>query len=146
MSPIIQTHNPKDIYPKVTYSHVVTVDAPARMIYTAGQVGRDSTGHIPEVYEEQVKLAYQNLGHCLAAVNASPKDIVKLTYYVVSYDPNRRAHVEITEDFLDGHRPGITLVPVQQLAAPGFFFEVEAVAAVKPDRQSVIDRSKINSD
>lgn len=146
MWPLIQTHNPKDCYSQVTYSHVVTVDGPAKWIYTAGQVGRDSTGHIPEPYEEQVKLAYQNLGHCLAAANASPKDIVKLTYYVVNYDPNRRAHVKITEEFLDGHCPGITLVPVQQLAAPGFLFEVEAVAAIEPGRQVVNDKSKSNSD
>jgi monoamine oxidase len=146
MSSPIQTQNPKESYPKATYSHVVTVDAPARLIYTAGQVGRDNTGFIPESYEEQVKLAYQNLGHCLAAVNASPKDIVKLTYYVVNYDPNRPAHIEITEDFLDGHRPGITLVPVQQLAAPGFLFEVEAVAAIEPDRQPTDNKSKRSSD
>jgi monoamine oxidase len=146
MSPIIQTHNPKESYPKVTYSHVVTVDAPAKLIYTAGQVGRDSTGYIPASYEEQVKLAYQNLGHCLAAVNASPKDIVKLSYYIVNYYPNRRVHAEITEDFLDGHHPGITLIPVQQLAAPEFLFEVEAVAAIEPNRQPINDKSKSSSD
>ncbi|OJJ45274.1 hypothetical protein ASPZODRAFT_143917 [Penicilliopsis zonata CBS 506.65] len=126
----VTTHNPPDSFP-TSYSHVVTVDGPARLIYTAGQVGRDSNGQFAMGFENQVRLAYENLGRCLESVNASPRDIVKLTWYIANYDPLQRAHVAINEAFLGGHRPAITLVPVPQLASPQMLFEVEAVAAIR---------------
>lgn len=38
-------------------------------------------------YIEQVELALANVGKCLAAVGAMTRDIVKVTHYIVDYDP-----------------------------------------------------------
>jgi monoamine oxidase len=46
------------------YSPLATVQGPVRLIYTAGQVGRDRNGVAAKSYEEQVRLAFQNLKKC----------------------------------------------------------------------------------
>lgn len=66
----------------------------------------------------------------MKAAGATPRDIVKLTYFVVDYDAEKRIHARVMEEFLGGHRPTSTLVEVKGLARKGWLFEVEAVAAV----------------
>lgn len=72
-----------------------------------------------------------NISHCLEAAGAGVKDILKLTYYIVNYDPNNRPHAALIFEWLEGHRPATALVPVPKLANPKFLFEIEAVAAVR---------------
>jgi len=113
------------------YSPVSTTRGPVKFIYTAGQVGRDKTGVVPDTYEEEVELAFQNLGDCLLAAGATASDIVKVTYYIVNYSPKNRYHAQVLLKFMNGHRPPSTLVPVSALAAPEYHFEIEAVAAIR---------------
>ena len=47
---------------------------------TAGQVGADERGVVPQDIEEQIRLAFTNLRKCLESVGASVTDIVKLVY------------------------------------------------------------------
>lgn len=49
----------------------------------------------------------------------------------MNYDPEKRYHAQVLLEFLQGHRPPSTLVPVTALAKPEFLFEIEAVAAVR---------------
>ncbi|KAL4928143.1 uncharacterized protein BDV17DRAFT_298687 [Aspergillus undulatus] len=84
-----------------------------QIIYIAGQPGSTKGGIAPADYESQIHLALLNLRKILIVAGASIKHILKLTLYV----------------FLAGHRPAITLVPVQQLAVPGWLFEADAVVA-----------------
>lgn len=58
------------------------------------------------------------------------KDILKLTYYIVDYDHTNTRHRPALLKFLDGHRPGSTLIPVPKLAGPEIIFEIEAIAAI----------------
>jgi monoamine oxidase len=113
------------------YSPVATAQGPVKLIYTAGQVGRDKNGVVPDTYKKEVELAFQNLGDCLLAAGATPSDIVKVTYYIVNYSPKNRYHAQVLLKFLNGHRPPSTLVPVTALAVPEFHFEIEAVAAIR---------------
>lgn len=113
-----------------TFSHVSTSTGPSRIITTAGQVGADENGVVPKSSEAQIELAFINLRRCLEAAGASVNDILKLTYYIVNYDPNNRRHFKPLVKFLGGHRPATTLVAVPALAKPEFLFEVEAIAAV----------------
>lgn len=103
---------------------------PSRLVTIAGQVGADKNGAVPKDPEEQINLAFANLKRCLEATGASVKDILKLVYYVVGYDPKRRHYRQPLLAFLDGHRPATTLVPVPMLANPEFCFEVEAYVSV----------------
>lgn len=93
-------------------------------------MGVDEHGRTPEDIRQQVAVAYASLQRCLEAAGATVKDIIKLVYYIVDYDPNNRKHVEPLVAFLKGHRPATTLVPVPCLARPHFKFEVEAYVAI----------------
>lgn len=112
------------------YSHILSAPAGHRLLVFAGQVGRDVHGNTPTDFVEQVELAYQNLSQCLQAAGAKVTDIMKLTYYIVNYDPANRLHREPTQKFLQGHLPAATLIPLHALASPEFLFEVECMAAI----------------
>jgi monoamine oxidase len=132
MAPHVSTLDPsymKDCAPY--YSPVSTAQGPVKLIYTAGQVGRDKNGVVPDTYEKEVELAFQNLGDCLLAAGAYPSDILKVTYYIVNYSPKNRYHAQVLLKFMNGHRPPSTLIPVTALAVPEYHFEIEAVAAVR---------------
>jgi len=78
--------NPSTVAPSGPFSHGLLIPAGYNIIYTAGQIGTsDPEGTVPESYEEQVACAVKNLGLVLAEAGATPKDIIKLTYYIVDY-------------------------------------------------------------
>jgi monoamine oxidase len=132
MAPHVRTLDPSALADcRPHYSPPATVQGPVQLIYTAGQVGRDKNGQVASSYEEQVHLAFQNLQECLVAAGATPADIVKLTYYIVDYSPSNRYHAKVLLQFLNGHRPPATLIPITHLARPEYKFEIEAVAAIR---------------
>jgi len=61
--------------------------------------------------DEQVKLALDNLRQCLASAGAGPKDVLKITHYIVDYDCNRRKWTRHFVDFFGGEMLTSTLVP-----------------------------------
>ncbi|KAJ6445382.1 Amidase [Purpureocillium lavendulum] len=124
----IDPHNLFDSRP--TFSHVAVSAPGSRVVMTAGQVGADVNGKVPGNVEEQIRLAFANLTRCLESVGAHVTDIVKLVYYIVDYDHTKRNHAKPLLDFLGGHRPATTLVPVPKLARPEFLFEVEAYVSL----------------
>lgn len=78
--------NPTAVAPSGPFSHGLIIPAGHDIIITAGQIGTsDPQGTIPESYEEQVAAAVKNLELVLAEAGATPKDIIKLTYYIVDY-------------------------------------------------------------
>ncbi|KAL4814640.1 hypothetical protein BDW67DRAFT_186439 [Aspergillus spinulosporus] len=113
------------------YAPATMAPANSQVIHVAGQAGMTKDGTVPTDYESQIHLALLNLRKILILSGASVKDILKLTLYIVNYDPESRVHTRHLQRFLAGHRPAITLVPVAQLAAPAWLFEVDAVA-VRP--------------
>ncbi|KIW93302.1 uncharacterized protein Z519_05907 [Cladophialophora bantiana CBS 173.52] len=130
-----QLINPSDVPPpRPTYSHVqcTPLSSTSTLVTIAGQIGVDiSTGTAPEDFIAQVEIALSNLGKCLAAAGATPKDIVKMTQFVVNLETSdNAARSEAYCKFLGGHRPPSTLVGVAALAAPNWLYEVEAMAIV----------------
>ncbi|KAF9883373.1 hypothetical protein FE257_003540 [Aspergillus nanangensis] len=111
------------------YAPATVAPANTQMMHIAGQPGSTKSGLVPPDYESQIHLALLNLRKILIVAGAAVRDIVKLTVYIVNYDPTRRLHTRHLQKFLAGHRPAMTLVPVTQLAAPGWLFEVDAVVA-----------------
>jgi monoamine oxidase len=122
---------------KPLFSHVTTASGDMKVVYVAGQVGMDENGKVADTYEGQVRQTVKNIGTCLAAAGATVKDIVKVNYYIVNYDPDNRPHVPIVLDFYNGHRPATMLVPVPCLAKPEFLFEMDATAVIPRNRASV---------
>ncbi|KAH8173609.1 endoribonuclease l-PSP domain-containing protein [Sarocladium implicatum] len=140
MASLNQIINPTHLAPAGPFSHSLIIPAGHNIIFTAGQIGTiDRDGTIPDSYEEQVEAAISNLRDVLAASGARPSDIVKLTYFIADYDVNRRlVHINALQKLLAGHKPATSLVGVPRLANPKIKFEIEAVAAVKPEAPSAL--------
>jgi len=114
------------------YSHVVSLPAAARLVWTAGQVPIAADGTVAPAgdWEAQTRLTFQNVGHALTAGGAGWADVVKLTFFVVDLDglPVIRA---VRDEFVDVERPPTSsLVEVAGLIRPELLLEVEAVACV----------------
>jgi enamine deaminase RidA (YjgF/YER057c/UK114 family) len=83
--------------------------------------GRDGLG-------AQARQAFANLGHALAAADASFADVVKLNYYLtdITMLPAVRA---VRDEHIDTARPPTsTAVQVTALFRPEFLIEIEAWA------------------
>lgn len=120
----VDLHNTSAAY----YAPATVTTSNARLVHISGQPGSASgSGHVPSDYESQIHLALLNLRQVITAAGATIQSIVKLTLFIVNYDPNLRQHTRHIQKFLQGHRPAITLIPVTQLAVPSWLFEVDAV-------------------
>jgi monoamine oxidase len=136
----VETLDPHGLFDsRPTFSHVATTTGPSRIVITAGEVGADSNGKVPADYDEQIALAFKNLRRSLEAAGASVTNIMHVTYYIVNYDLYGRRYFKYLSEFLDGHRPATTLIPVSALAKPEFLFEIEAYAAVSQSPTQKVD-------
>jgi enamine deaminase RidA (YjgF/YER057c/UK114 family) len=112
------------------YSHVVSVPTSARLVYTSGQVGMRPDGTVPEGWDDQTRLTFENVGHALRSAGADWPDVFKLTYYVTSTEHLLRIRA-IRDEFVDtANPPTSSLVQVAGLFRPDVLIEVEAIAAV----------------
>ncbi|MBV6320488.1 RidA family protein [Duganella violaceipulchra] len=126
--------NPPGLYdPRPNgYSHVVVAEAPARIIYIAGQGGESIDGVLSESFEAQVQQALANLQTALAAADAKLTDVAKVTALIVDHN---EARLGIFSSALramwgDHPAPACTLIPVPRLALDGMLFEIEATAVI----------------
>jgi enamine deaminase RidA (YjgF/YER057c/UK114 family) len=112
----------------------VVVATGTRTIYTAGQVSIDEGGATVGAGDlaAQATQAMRNVGLALAAAGASYADIVKITTYVVNYQPEQRVVIGKARApfFANRTPPASTLVGVSALALPEWLVEIEAVAVV----------------
>ena len=119
--------SPSDLSTPMGYSHVVGLPA-GRLVLTSGQVAMDTDGTVPEGWEAQTRLVFENLGRALAAQGAGWPDVVKLTYFVTSVDEITTVR-SVRDEFVDTERPpASSLVQVAGLFRPELLVEVEAVA------------------
>ena len=123
-----QARNPETIHAPVgRYVHQIEVSGEGRMLFMAGQVGKELDGTVPADPVDQLDVALQNVLNSLAAASFEVTDLVKITTYVVGdIDAARRR--EVIERRLGDHIPTSTLVYVSKLAAPEYLVEVDAWA------------------
>ncbi|SMR41499.1 unnamed protein product [Zymoseptoria tritici ST99CH_1A5] len=133
------TLNPYNTRSSPFYCLVTHTTGPASIITVAGQIGARPDGSVPGDPVEQVEQALRNLKRCLEAAGAGVEDILRLTYYIVDYDHKNPRHRQPLLEFLGDHRPASTLIPIQQLAAPQFLFEIEATAAIPQHGPETVD-------
>lgn len=115
-----------------SYSHVVRARGDWT-VYVAGQVALDADGSLVAEGDRlgQLERALANVETALAAARAGLADVVRLTIYVVGWDPALRPGLIERLHRTFGDRPLTkTLVGVQALALPGFLVEVDVVAVV----------------
>ena len=125
----IRLSNPDGVHtPGSRYSHAALVEGPARRLLVSGQVGLTPDGHLDHDAEAQIGQALANLGAILAAHGMGPRNVAKVTVFLVDRElvPLWR---EARDAFFDGHAPASTLLLVAGLANPRFLVEIEAEAA-----------------
>lgn len=115
MSGQLKITNPDTIAPpRPTYSHVSSfpVTGPCRIISIADQAGIDKNYElVASDLDSQVKAALENLQSCLESVGAGPKDVIRVTHYIVGYYGKDRAWSRHFVDYFQENPPPETLVP-----------------------------------
>jgi enamine deaminase RidA (YjgF/YER057c/UK114 family) len=125
--------NPPTLSKPPTYSHVVEITGPGRIIYIAGQLGLDPSGKLvgaPGDFRAQTRQTFENLKLALAAVGATFDQVVKLNNYLT--DISHLAILrEVRDEFINtATPPASTTLQISRLALERALIEVEAVAAL----------------
>jgi enamine deaminase RidA (YjgF/YER057c/UK114 family) len=127
--------NPDTLFRLPAFSQIVVAPA-GRLAFIAGQGPFDPAFQLVggDDLKAQTVQAFRNLKAALAAVGASPADVVSSTFYVVDLD------AEKTDRFVAGMNAALdgqpfppnasTLVGVTRLGHPAMKVEISAVAAI----------------
>jgi len=127
---MLKTRNPSTVAaPQALYSHSVEVPPNARWLYLAGQVGVRPDGSVPETFEEQHEVIWQNTLAILADAGMGPENIVRLNVYSTDPDGLKFLRPHREKYLKPGHVPASTWVVVSRLAQPKWVVEMETIAA-----------------
>jgi enamine deaminase RidA (YjgF/YER057c/UK114 family) len=113
-------------------SHV-SVATGTRLVHVAGQPGTGADGAVvPGGLAAQMEQALDNVALALAAAGARPEDVVKTTFYVTAWGPERLEPL-VQGAFAARGRHAfpdtpVTLIGVDRLFTPDMEIEVEVVA------------------
>jgi len=132
-TPHLRFVQPDTIFKTPTYTHVVEVTGPGRLIYTSGEQGRDPDGTFPPDIRGQSVRAFENIKAALAAVGANFDHVVKLNVYMIDLHKNQPVFSDVKQQYVNKLAPpASTTVGVPALTREGALVEVEAVAALPP--------------
>ncbi|WP_432574450.1 RidA family protein [Kineococcus sp. SYSU DK005] len=133
----VQRFSPDGLMQPVPYHHVAVATG-TRHVHVAGQIARDGSGRAqaPGDLAGQVAHALRGAGAGLRAAGAGFGDVVRLTFYVTDWSPEKiepfLAGVERVAEELDLPRPlpPASLIGVSHLFEPDVLVEVEATAVL----------------
>ena len=100
-------------------------------LFTAGQIGISDGALVEGGVEAQTRQVFANLRTVLATADASLRDVVKATVFLVDIDDYAAVNKIYSESF-DGHRPARSAVAVSSLPL-GAQVEIEVIAARPAD-------------
>lgn len=134
--PEIKFHDAPGMPDPGFYSLAVSLNQASRFIFTSGIIAQRPDGSFPDSLEEQVKAVYSNLKEVLKKSGATPRDVIKVTWYPVDWSLEQgetliKSFLDfITDEYGTTYRPITTLIPVTKLAMPDAKIEIEVVAAI----------------
>jgi enamine deaminase RidA (YjgF/YER057c/UK114 family) len=112
-----------------------TVVRDGMMVYVSGQVALDGEGRIVGEGDlrAQAAQAFANLEHALRIAGAIPREVLRLTIYVVDLEPGDLDVIrEAGGAFIPAQNPPAgTVVGVARLPRPGLRIAVDATARVR---------------
>jgi enamine deaminase RidA (YjgF/YER057c/UK114 family) len=126
--------NPETSFKNPGFTHAVEVIGPGRLLYIAGQQGRDVNNKIvgaPGDFHAQAEQAFLNIKGALNAAGGGFEHVVKLTHYFMDL----KAHFKMIRDFrlkyFDPARmPASTMIQVGALTDDAALYEVDVVAVL----------------
>jgi enamine deaminase RidA (YjgF/YER057c/UK114 family) len=126
---MLKQYIPKTVAPPFSrYSHGVEVPDNARWLHVSGQVGVSPEGKVLDGAEAQIEQAWRNVLSVLEAAGMAPRDLVKVTTYLIDRADLPKARA-VRDRMLQGAEPASTLIFVSGLASPEWQVEIEAIAA-----------------
>jgi len=131
----VRRANPPGMASPATYSQVVEVNGPHRIIFLAGQTGQDANGKVVAGgIRGQATRIMENIKTALASVGGSFEHIVKLNSYMLDIDRDGPAYREVRASYFSDKSalPASTLLQVSRLANPDYLLEVEVMAILPP--------------
>ena len=110
----------------------VSRTGPGRSIHVAGTYAWDADCKLVEPSDMggQVATALENIRRSLAAVGATPSDVVRVKSYVTDMAAFQREGVEAFRRFWGSAPPTSTCVEIVRLGAPGALIEIEVYAEI----------------
>jgi enamine deaminase RidA (YjgF/YER057c/UK114 family) len=117
------------VEPNEGFSQAVIIEANGtKTIYISGQIGNGPT------LERQTISTFQNLEKQLFNCKATFKDVVKMTTYIVNFNPENDLPIyrKVRKEFLgEENYPASTLVGVTILGKREWLIEIEAIAVIE---------------
>ncbi|MCV7356229.1 RidA family protein [Mycolicibacterium fluoranthenivorans] len=131
----VHMFSPQGLLQPVPYHHVA-VGTGTRHVHVSGQIARlaDGTPVAPGDLAGQVAQALRNTATALAGAGAGFGDVVRLTFYVTQWVPERMdafmagVNLVATDIGLPSPIPPASLIGVEALFEPDVLVEVEATA------------------
>jgi enamine deaminase RidA (YjgF/YER057c/UK114 family) len=109
------------------------VRARGDVIFVGGMIGQDKEGRFAEGFVAQAKQALANVAAVLAEAGASPRHIVRLTWYVRDMDEylaDLKALGAAYREIMGRHFPAMAVVEVSRLVEAEARLEIEATAVL----------------
>jgi enamine deaminase RidA (YjgF/YER057c/UK114 family) len=127
---------PSGLGPVSGYSHAVA--GSGRLVVVSGQLPVDEDGNVVDESDglAQARQVFANIGRALAAAGATPKDVIRLGFYLTDL-ADLPAVRKARDEFLgDGPLPASSLVQVAGLILPEVRIEIDAQAMTGARRRA----------
>lgn len=130
------THiNPDSLFKLDGFAQMSVPPAGKRLAYIAGQTALDANFQLQgDTFHDQVIHAFANVSHALAALGATPADVVSMTFYIVGLtDAKFQQFSAAMAIALDGQpfpANASSVIGVERLALAGLEIEMSTVVAV----------------
>jgi len=126
--------NPEELGAPKGWNNGMLARAGGRMLFIAGQTGRDGSGRVPQAdLVTQFGRALENVLTVLRHAGGEPGNIGRFTIYVTDMEQYRgslRTLGEVYRLQMGKHFPAMALVEVRSLVDPLAVVEIEATAVL----------------
>ena len=134
--PLTREHiNPPELYRHPSFTRVVTVSGPMKLVFVAGQTPTDAQYQVvaPGDYHGQYRQVMENLDVQLKAAGATWGDVVYRRVFTLDVDALIAAlRADAGAGYWDADaQPGSTLIGVTRLSDPAFLVEIDLLAVVE---------------
>ena len=134
--PGLRFFNPATSFKNPGFTHAVEAVGPGRIIFIAGQQGRDLDNKIvgaPGDFQAQAEQAFLNIRGALAAAGGGFEHVTKLCHYFIDLKAHFRMIRDIRLKYFDPARmPASTMIQVGALTDDKAIYEVDVVAVLPP--------------
>lgn len=124
---LVRLDPPSAAAPVSLYSHGILAPRNGQWLHVSGQVGLHPDGSHAAGFEDQARLAWDNLIAVLRAADMDVTHLVKVTTFLTD-SSQLPLFGPIRARYLGDARPASTLLIVQALARPEWQVEIEAIA------------------